>query len=96
MFVRLALAGMQMMVLPLPLVRVSTSLDQTARRGGWRYAINDLRFRTYCWQSGFLRFHQYAVITSASLGFRLAGAMIRKRADFPHPVLHERDLLAAA
>jgi glycosyltransferase involved in cell wall biosynthesis len=77
LFVRLALTGARMVVLPVPLVRVSTSLDQAARRGGWRYAINELRFHTYCWQSGFLRFHQYAVITPASLVFRLAGATIR-------------------
>ena len=77
LFMRLALAGAQMVVLPLPLVRVSTSRDQAARRGGWRHAISDLRFRTYCWQSGFLRFHQFAAITPAFFGYRLAGATIR-------------------
>ena len=54
LFVRMALADARLIVLPQVLVRVSTSHDQAARRGGWRYAISDLRFRTFCWRSGFL------------------------------------------
>jgi glycosyltransferase involved in cell wall biosynthesis len=77
LFVRMTLDKARLIVLPQVLVRVNTSHDQTARRGGWRYAISDLRFRTFCWRSGFLRFHQYIAITPATIGYRLAGGTMR-------------------
>lgn len=79
LFVRLALAGARLTVLPQPLVRVRTSLDQAERRGGWQYAMSDLRFRVFCLRSGFLPFHQFAMIAPAFLGYRLSGATIRNK-----------------
>ena len=77
LFVRLALAGARLVVLPKVLVTVNTSRDQVARRGDWRYAMGDIRFRTFCWRSGFLRLRQYVAIVPAFLGYRLAGGTLR-------------------
>jgi len=77
LFVRLALVDAHLIVLPRVLVLVSTSRDQAARRGGWRHAASDVRFRTFCWRNGFLRFHEYATITPAFVGYRLAGGTVR-------------------
>ena len=79
LFVRLALSGAQLVVLPQVLVRVSASQHQAGRRGGWRYAVSDLQFRTFCWRSGFLHFHQYAVSAPAYVGYRLAGSTVRNK-----------------
>jgi glycosyltransferase involved in cell wall biosynthesis len=77
LFVRLALARAKFAVLPRVLVRVNTSRAQAGRRGGWQYVRSDVRFRTFCWRSGFLRFREYAVITPAFIGYRLAGGLVR-------------------
>ena len=77
LFVRMAIAKARMIVLPEVLVRVHTSRDQAARRGGWRHAISDFRFRTFCWRSGFLPLHQYTAIAPAFVGYRLAGGTVR-------------------
>lgn len=79
LFVRLALEGARFHVLPAALVRVRASLAQSARRGGWRYSLNEIRFRTFCLRAGFLNPAQYVAITSAYMAFRLAGPALRGR-----------------
>jgi glycosyltransferase involved in cell wall biosynthesis len=76
---RFAQAGARFHVIPAVLVRMRAGLEQSARRGGWRYCMHDVRFRTSRFHSGFLNLRQYAVTTSLYVAFRLAGTMLRGR-----------------
>jgi glycosyltransferase involved in cell wall biosynthesis len=77
LFVRLALGGARMVVLPHVVIRVRTSRDQANRRGGWIHAKSDVRFRTSCWRRGFLGFPSYVVCTTGFAVYRLAGPSVR-------------------
>ena len=78
LFVRIALSKARLIVLPQVLLRMSAGQAQASRRGGWRYAMSNLRFHTFCWRSGFMPFHQYIAIAPAYLGFRLVGSTMRQ------------------
>jgi glycosyltransferase involved in cell wall biosynthesis len=79
LWTRFAQAGAQFHVVPAVLVRMRAGLAQSARRGGWRYCLHEIRFRTSRFRSGFLNFRQYAVTTSLYVTFRLAGTALRGR-----------------
>lgn len=79
LWVRMAQAGARFHVIPAVLVRMRAGLQQSARRGGWRYCVNDLRFRTSCLRSGFLSLPQYLATASLYVAFRLAGTLLRSR-----------------
>jgi hypothetical protein len=61
------------------LVRMRAGLQQSARRGGWRYCLTDMRFRTSCFRNGFLGLGEYLATTSLYVVFRLAGTVLRSR-----------------
>jgi len=77
LFVRFVLSGARLAAIPKALVRVRCSEAQTARRGGWRYVLSEVRFRVFCWQAGFISLRQLLLITSAYTAFRLAGTGVR-------------------
>ncbi len=79
LFVRLALDGAKFGVVPKVLVRVRYNRGQVARRGGLRYLQNEMRFRMYCWSSGFITTRQYIMTTTVYVAFRLAGSSMRGR-----------------
>jgi GT2 family glycosyltransferase len=79
LFVRLLQHGARFHVIPKALVRVRSSAAQKARRGGWRYCLNELRFRRECLRTGFLSLGQFLAITSMYVVFRLASAPLRRR-----------------
>ncbi len=79
LFVRMATEGFRFHVIPKTLVRVRSSIAQSARRGGWRYGLKEVAFRWECKKLGFLRLHQFAATTSLYLVFRLASGAVRKR-----------------
>lgn len=80
LFVRLVQAGARFHNIPKVLVRVRSSLDQRARRGGLGYCINEIRFRRACLRRGFLNTRQFLVTTSAYVLFRLVSATSRRHA----------------
>eukprot|EP01037_Dinobryon_pediforme_P025982 gene25982-28343_t len=71
LFVRLAIAGYRFHVLPKTLVRMRASTEQYGRRGGLRYALNEIAFRVECWRRGFLKTHQFVATTGLYVVFRL-------------------------
>lgn len=79
LWVRMAQAGARFHVIPAVRVRMRAGLQQSARRGGWRYCVNDLRFRASCLRSGFLSLRQFLVTALLYLAFRLAGTVLRSR-----------------
>lgn len=79
LFVRLAVAGYRFHVLPKTLVRMRTSTAQACRRGGLRYAMNEIAFRVACWRRGFLKTHQLVATTGLYVVFRLVSGPVRRR-----------------
>lgn len=79
LWTRFAQAGARFHVIPAVLVRMRAGLAQSARRGGWRYCLHDVRFRTSRFRNGFLSFRQYVATTSLYVAFRLAGTVLRGR-----------------
>lgn len=80
LFVRLVLAGATFHVIPKVLVRVRSSIAQRTRRGGFRYFLDELRFRSECFRSGFLTARQYIALTALYSIFRLLSGPLRRRA----------------
>lgn len=79
LWTRLALAGTRFHIIPKVLVRARTGSGMTARRGGWRYALNDLRFRIAGFRAGFLSAGQLLAVTTLYTGFRLMSGPMRGR-----------------
>jgi glycosyltransferase involved in cell wall biosynthesis len=77
LFVRFVTSGARIAVIPKVLVRVRTSTEQAARRGGIRYVLHEARFRTFLLTSGFINFRQFAASTTAYIAFRLASPKLR-------------------
>jgi len=78
LYVRLLMAGARMETVQEALLLFRTSLAQTARRGGLRYAINEWAFRIACWRMGFLTRSEFLATTSLQIGFRLTPPTIKK------------------
>jgi GT2 family glycosyltransferase len=79
LYVRLVLAGARFHVLPVVLVRMRAGPQQSDRRGGWRYCLHDLRFRTFCLRSGFMNCREYVMVTMIYVIFRLIASPMRRR-----------------
>lgn len=79
LFVRLILVGARFHVLPKVLVRVRSSTSQKVRRGGFRYFLNETRFRTECFWVGFLNVRQFVVGAVLYSVFRLLSPSIRRQ-----------------
>jgi glycosyltransferase involved in cell wall biosynthesis len=79
LYVRLLLAQARFAIIPKVLIRMLVGKDQARRRGGLRYLVQEARFRTFCWSSGFINLRQYALSTAAYTAFRLAGPSVRGR-----------------
>jgi glycosyltransferase involved in cell wall biosynthesis len=79
LFVRLALSGAAFHAIPKVLVRIRSSTAQRTRRGGFRYLLNDLRFRTECLRNGFLTKGQFVAVTLMYSVFRLLSGAVRRR-----------------
>jgi glycosyltransferase involved in cell wall biosynthesis len=80
LFVRLAQAGVRFHNIPKVLVRVRSSLEQRARRGGLDYCVREVRFRLACFRRGFLNTRQFLLSTSMYVLFRLVSATSRRHA----------------
>jgi len=74
LYVRLLLAKAKFAIIPKVLIRMLVGKEQARRGGGLRYLIQEARFRTFCWSSGFINLRQYAFSTAAYTAFRLARA----------------------
>lgn len=79
LWIRLALAGARFHVIPKALVQVRTSPAQRRRRGGFRYALKEIRFRAEFYRAGFLSTGQFVAVTSAYTLFRLISGPLRSR-----------------
>ena len=79
LFVRLVLSGARFHAIPKVLVRIRSSDAQRGRRGGFRYLLNDLRFRVECLRTGFLTFRQFIAVTLMYSVFRLVSGTMRRR-----------------
>lgn len=77
LFVRLALSGMKFHVIPKVLIRIRTGADLWRRRGGFRYCLDEIRFRSECFRRGFLSARQFITITSMYTIFRLLSGPLR-------------------
>ncbi len=77
LYVRMALAGARFRVIPTELLQMRVDRAFVVRRGGWRYMMGEIRFRIFCWRSGFLTTWQFLLITSAYMLFRVGGAGMR-------------------
>jgi glycosyltransferase involved in cell wall biosynthesis len=80
LYVQLLLARARFAVIPKVLVRTLVSMGRSriTQRGGSQYLYN-LRFRTFCWTSGFIGLHQYALGTVAYTVGRFVRPAIRER-----------------
>jgi glycosyltransferase involved in cell wall biosynthesis len=79
LFVRLVLSGAQFHVIPKILVRMRSGIEQRRRRGGLRYCMNEIRFRSYCFRAGFLNTREFVIVTLMYVTFRLIGGIFRQR-----------------
>jgi hypothetical protein len=79
LFARLVVHGAQFHVIPKSLLRVRVSLAQRQRRGGWRYCLNQIRYRVNCFKIGFLSTKEFLLSTSIHIVFNLIGAPLRDR-----------------
>lgn len=79
LYVRLVMSGARFHVIPRSLMRVRTGIAQRRRRGGWRYCLNEIRFRFMCFRIGFLTTKEFLAITAMYVVFRLIGAPLRDR-----------------
>ncbi len=79
LWVRMALVGAHFHIIPAVLLRVRAGLQQSARRGGWRYCLHEVRFRVFCLRQGFLSLRQFVATTLLYVVFRLAGTLLRSR-----------------
>lgn len=77
LFVRLALGGMRFHVIPKVLVRVRTGSELWRRRGGFRYCLDEIRFRIECLRKGFLNVRQFIAITAMYTIFRILSGRLR-------------------
>jgi glycosyltransferase involved in cell wall biosynthesis len=77
LFVRSAMAGARFHIIPAALLLCRRSRALYVRRGGWRYLLGELRFRVFCFRSGFLNARQFFAITAAYSLFRLIGGSLR-------------------
>jgi len=80
LFVRLVQAGARFHNIPKVLIRVRSSLEQRARRGGLAYCVREVRFRIACFRRGFLNTRQFLLTTSIYVLFRLVPATSRRHA----------------
>lgn len=79
LFVRLAVHGARFRTIPKVLVHIRSSIEQRRRRGGVRYALNEILFRFECLQSGFLDMGEFLAITTLYTVFRLISGGLRAR-----------------
>lgn len=77
LYVRLFLAGAKFHALPAPILECRKHDGVYTRRGGFRYLWNDIRFRVFCYRSGFLTLRQFGVIVLGVLIFRIIGGPLR-------------------
>lgn len=79
LWIRLALAGAQFHIIPKVLVRARAGAGLNDRRGGFRYLVNDVRFRTHVFRAGFLTLGEFLMVTTLYSGFRLISGPMRSR-----------------
>lgn len=79
LYVRLMTAGARFHVIPKVMLRVRTSLSQKQRRGNFKYALKDMKFRLNCLRIGFIKAHQFLLITTLYTAFRIITPGIRQR-----------------
>lgn len=79
LWVRMALAGVHFHIIPKVLVRSRTGVNLIERRGGMRYAINEIRFRYHYLRAGFLNLRQFLVVTTLYVIFRVIAGPLRGR-----------------
>ena len=77
LYVRLLLTGARFHVLPQSLLMRRVSPAVYKRRGGWSYFQRELRFRLFCYRSGFLNARLFVTTTVAYALFRLIGGSLR-------------------
>ena len=79
LFVRLANAGYRFHVIPKALVKVRTSPQQSLRRGGVKYCINEVAFRLECVRVGFISLSEFFATVGLYAAFRLFPGRLRAR-----------------
>lgn len=79
LWIRLSMSGVGLHIIPKILVRTRTGLDLNERRGGWRYVINEIRFRFHFFRLGFLTINEFLMVTTLYAGFRLISGRMRGR-----------------
>lgn len=79
LWIRMALAGVHFHIIPKVLIRSRTGVHLVERRGGIRYALNEIRFRFYYLRRGFLSFRQFFVVTTLYVAFRVISGPLRGR-----------------
>ena len=79
LYVRMMTAGAKFHVIPKVMLRVRTSLSQKQRRGNFRYALKEIKFRLNCLRLGFIKTHQFILITTLYTAFRIVTPGLRQR-----------------
>ena len=79
LFVRLIFSGARFHAIPKILVHIRSSTEQRSRRGGFKYLVNEFRFRSHCLRTGFLSKSQFVAVTSLYSIFRLLSGPVRRR-----------------
>lgn len=77
LYVRLLLSGARFHCLQMPLLLFQISRQQRIRRGGLRYAYNELAFRSFCRRVGFLSQRDFLLSLPPLIFFRLIPAALR-------------------
>lgn len=79
LYVRMMSAGARFHVIPKVMLRVRTSLSQKQRRGNFKYALKEIKFRMNCLRLGFIKTHQFILITALYTIFRVMTPGVRQR-----------------
>ncbi|QMV13006.1 glycosyltransferase [Vibrio spartinae] len=75
---RLIKAGVKYHCIQRPLIQFRTSHEQYGRRGGFKYLINEYKFRKFCYKKRYIKLHQFIISCVLYSFLRLSPVKLRK------------------
>ncbi|KUJ00650.1 glycosyltransferase [Vibrio sp. MEBiC08052] len=75
---RLIKAGVKYYCIQQPLLQFRTSHEQYDRRGGFKYLINEYKFRMFCYKNRYIKLHQFIIPCILYSFLRLSPVVLRK------------------
>jgi glycosyltransferase involved in cell wall biosynthesis len=75
---RLMNSGVKYYCIQKPLIKVRISHEQYGRRGGFKYLINEYKFRTFCYRKRYIKLYQFILSCVLYSFLRLSPVKLRK------------------